>query len=159
MPLLFEHPIHAEDWARETAKRNGHALAPSATPSKVEDAGRWEPAVQKIVSFQHLDDDWDGFGAEAPSRAVLESAIGLAYCFLEDGVDPPHRVVVSVAGEIIFEWQDPDGTYTEVEIDRPLHAEVIVIQPGRPAEFRDIPERPGQPRRHSHAKLAGLPGE
>ncbi|HWG46160.1 MAG TPA: hypothetical protein VN688_25590 [Gemmataceae bacterium] len=31
-------------------------------------------------------------------------------------------------GSVIFEWQDPDGTYTEAEMDRPLHAEIMSIE-------------------------------
>ena len=108
-------------------------------PDKVEDAGPWEPAVQEIVGFQNLGDDWDGFGAESPSRDVLASAIGLAYCLYQDGVDPPHRVSPGACGSIIFEWQDADGTYTEVEVDRPLHAEVMVVEPDKPAKQWTLP--------------------
>jgi hypothetical protein len=36
-------------------------------------------------------------------------------------------------------WHAPDGTYCEVEIDRPLHAEVMVIEPGKPARFWTLP--------------------
>jgi hypothetical protein len=71
---------------------------------------------------------------------LLASAIGLAYCFWEKGVDPPHRVAPGVTGSIIFEWQDPDGTYSVVEIDRPLHADVMVTGPGTPAkQWTSIP--------------------
>lgn len=136
MPVL-ERPVRKEDWAQEISARNGFA---TDRPEKgVLDAGPWEPVVRKIVSFQHLEHDWDGFGAEAPSREVLESAIGLAYCFHEAGVDPPHCVAASVAGEVVFDWQDPDGTCTSVEIDRPLHAEVMVIEPGKPAKQWTLP--------------------
>ena len=133
--------VREQDWAQEVSQRNGVALSPGREPGKeqFEDAGPWEPAVQKIVSFQKLGDNWDGFGADGPSREVVESAIGLAYCFLEDGVDPPHRVAPGVCGAVIFEWQDADGTYTELEIDRPFHAEVMVVEPGKPARQWTLP--------------------
>src|SRR5947208_11448145 len=51
----------------------------------------------------------------------------------------PDRIAPGVCGSVIFEWQDPDGTYTELEIDRPLHAEVMVIEPGKPANQWTIP--------------------
>jgi len=140
MPVLV-HPIPKQDWLQEVTLRNG-VSPPSkgeTTQETARDAGPWEPVVQKIVGFQHLGDDWDGFGALAPSREVLESAIGLAYCFLNDSVDPPHRVVAAAGGEVVFEWQDPDGTYTEVEIDRPFHAEVMVVEPGQPAQQWTLP--------------------
>jgi hypothetical protein len=140
MPVL-DCPIAKENWLEEVRQRNGFApiFPEQPTKTRVPDAGAWEPAVQKILGFQHLQEDWDGFGAQAPSREVLESAIGLAYCLLEKGVDPPHRVVASTAGEVVLEWQDPDGTYTEVEIDAPLHAEVMVIEPGKPAKQWSLP--------------------
>ncbi len=139
MPVLV-NPIPKEDWLQAVQGNNFSPAAPGEPAKKrVEDAGPWEPAMHKIVAFQHLGDDWDGFGAAAPSRAVLESAIGLAYCFLKDGVDPPHRVVAGPGGEVVFEWQDPDGTYTEVEIDRPLHAEFMVVQPGKPPQQWTLP--------------------
>src|SRR5947207_14514407 len=140
MPVL-DCPIPKEDWAHEVRERNGFSGPPTEHPAEkpLADAGPWEPAVKKLVEFQHLGDDWDGLGAVAPSRELLESAIGLAYLFYENGVDPPHCVVPGLDGSVNFEWQDPDGTITEVEIDRPLHAEVMVLEPGRPARFWALP--------------------
>jgi hypothetical protein len=141
MPRLGR-PIPKNDWAREVGGRNGVSGLPAESPSEkkgIADAGPWEPVVQQIVEYQQLENDWDGFGAEAPSRELLASAIGLAYCYREQGVDPPQRVAPGVCGSVIFEWQDPDGTYAEVEIDRPLHAEIMVIEPGQPAKHWTIP--------------------
>lgn len=133
-------PILKDAWAREVNLRNGVAAGPvKVAERRVGDAGPWEPTVQRIVGFQHLGDDWDGFGAAAPLHEVLQSAIGLAYCFYEQGVDPPHRVTASVGGEVVFEWQDPDGTYTEVEIDGPLQAAVMVAEPGKTAKQWTLP--------------------
>jgi hypothetical protein len=101
---------------------------------EVRDAGPWAPAVIKLVEFQFLADDWDGQGALAPSHDMLASAIGLAYTLHQQEIEPPSRVVPGPEGSIIFEWQEPDGTYTEVEIVRPFHAEVMSIEPGRPAK-------------------------
>jgi len=139
MPMLDCLP--KKDWILEVGTRDGITPKPDgqATATPDLDAGPWEPTIQQIVSPQQLDDDWDGFGAEAPSRELLESAIGLAYTFFEKGVDPPHRVVPGVTGTVHFEWQDPDGTYTDVEIDRPLHAEVMCIEPGKPAKHWTLP--------------------
>src|SRR5437588_11678490 len=120
MPVLHR-PIQKKDWVREMGERNGFpALPEDLAPKPVRSAGLWEPAVQKIVEFQHLGDDWDGPGTKAPSRELLESAIGLAYVFYQNGVPPPQRVAPGVDGSVLFEWQDPDGTYTEVETVRPF---------------------------------------
>jgi hypothetical protein len=140
MPML-DCAIPKADWAHEVGVRNGVAVAPArrAGQGPMPDAGRWEAAVAKIVEFQHLGNDWDGLGAVAPSRELLESAIGLAYLFSERGVNPPHSIIPGLEGSVNFEWQDPDGTITEVEIDRPLHAEVMVVEPGKAPRFWELP--------------------
>jgi hypothetical protein len=139
--LVLDCPIGKQDWVHGLDQRNGAALADGKDSAEkpVEGAGPWEPTVQKIVEFQGLADNWDGFGAEAPSHELLESAIGLAYCLYEKGLEPPHRVAPGVCGSVILEWQDSDGTYAEVEIDRPLHAEVMVVEPGKPAKQWTLP--------------------
>jgi hypothetical protein len=138
---VLDRRIPKEDWKRQVGARNGVSAPPAKQPAAkaAPDAGPWEPAVRKIVEFQHLGEDWDGNGAIPPSREVLESAIGLAYLFSQNGVDPPQRVAPGVDGSVILEWQDPDGTYTDVEIVRPLYAEVMVIEPGQPAKHWTLP--------------------
>ncbi len=138
---ILDCPIRKKDWVNGISLRNGVTGAPAEKlpEEHLVGAGPWEPGVRQILGFRHLGNDWDGFGAEAPSPELLESAIGLAYCFYEKGVDPPDRIAPGVCGSVIFEWQDPDGTYTELEMDRPLHAEVMVIEPGKPAKHWTIP--------------------
>lgn len=161
--LLLDCRIPKNDWDHQIRARNGFALPRIAeranmtvavatigngvskpagaerTAKPVEDAGTWEPAVRQIIQYQQLQHDWDGYGAEIPSREVLESAIGLAYCFYEEGVDPPHRVAPGVAGSVIFEWQVADGAYATVEVDAPLHAEVMLIELGKPTQQWTLP--------------------
>jgi hypothetical protein len=141
MMLTLDCPITKEDWVDEIEERNGVSVPSGQIPVSEQDADPWEPAVRQVVELKDLGDDWDGFGAQAPSRELLQSAIGLAYCFRDQGVDPPHRVVPGVCGSVIYEWQDADGTYTEVEIDRPLHAEVMVVEPGQAAKHWTLPSK------------------
>jgi hypothetical protein len=140
MPVL-DCPILKEDWAQEVGERNGVSVTPAKTPPQktVADAGPWEPAVQKIGEYQHLGDNWDGFGAKAPAREIVESAVGLAYLLYERGVDPPDRVAPGVTGSVILEWQFPDGTYADIEVVQPLFAEVMVIEPGQAARHWTLP--------------------
>jgi hypothetical protein len=139
MPSL-DCRILKEDWVHEISMHDGVSGAVAQAPQpNVADAGPWAPAVKEIVSYQHLGNNWDGYGAEAPCREVLASAIGLAYTYHQQGVGPPQRVAPGVAGSVIFEWQHPDGTYATVEIDAPLHAEVMVIEPGKPAQQWALP--------------------
>jgi hypothetical protein len=142
---LLNCPILKEDWLRESSQRNYTSTPPArlngvnGAQKVVPNAGAWEPAVEKMVEFQNLGDDWDGEGAQAPSEEVLKSAIGLAFTLHQQGVDPPSRVVPGPEGSVIFEWQDPDGTYTEVEIVGWLVAELMVIEPGKPAKHWTLP--------------------
>jgi hypothetical protein len=85
--------------------------------------------------------DWDGLGAVAPSPELVESAIRLACLFNDKGVIPPRGFVPGLDGSVNFEWQNPDGTIAEVEIDRPLHAQVMLMEPGKQPRFWDIPTR------------------
>jgi hypothetical protein len=134
-------PIQKKEWLRKVGRRNGVPFLPEndAAEKAVKDAGPWEPVVQKIAEFHYLVDGWDGFGAKAPSPELVESAIALAWVFFENGVSPPHCVTTGVDGAVILEWQDPDGTVTEGEIVRPLYAEVMVIEPGKPAKQWTLP--------------------
>lgn len=140
MPVM-DCPIAKEDWPHEVGERNG-VSTPSAGQSAekpLADAGPWQAAVQEIVSYQNLGDNWDGYGAEPPSREVLESAIGLAYTYHQSGVEPPYRVAPGVVGSVIFEWQHANRTYATVEVDGWLHAEVMVVEPGKPVRHSTIP--------------------
>lgn len=145
MSSLLDRPIREVDWLKEASERNGTSAAPArlhgvnGEQKAVSDAGPWEPAVREIVAFQHLGDDWDGQGAQAPSEEVLKSALGLAYTLYQQEVDPPSRVVPGLEGSVIFEWQDTDGTYTEVEVVGWLVAEVMLIEPGQSAKHWTLP--------------------
>jgi len=144
---LLDCHILEEDWRKEAQERNGASTAPARLPvinrdqKAVPDANLWESAVEEMTAFQHLGDDWDGKGARVPSDEVLVSAIGLAYTLHEQRVGPPSRIVPGPEGSVIFEWQDPDGTYTEVEIVGWLFAEVMRIEPGQPAKHWSLPTK------------------
>jgi hypothetical protein len=139
MPLLLDCPIPEKAWHLETGARNGAPVAERHVHNETASAGPWEPAINSIITFQYLGDDWDGLGAKAPSPELLESAIGLAYLLHDKGVSPPSRVVPGLEGEVLFEWQEADGTYTDVEIVRPFIAEVMVVEPGKSAKHWTLP--------------------
>jgi len=136
MPVL-EWEISKKDWDHGLGPRNGVSLENERQPAAA--AGPWQEAIQKIVGFQALENDWDGFGAKAPSPELLNSAFALAYALGEKGTDPPDRVVPGVTGTILLEWQFSDGTYGEIEIVRPFYAEVMMIKPGEPAKLWTLP--------------------
>jgi hypothetical protein len=136
MPVL-DYPISKKDWDNEVGARNGVSI--QLEEASAAEAGAWQPAIQKIIDFQHLKDDWDDNGAKAPSGELLDSAVALAWAFCKTGMEPPSRIVPGVTGTVLLEWQLPDGTYGEVEIVRPFYAEVMMIQPGRPPKHWTLP--------------------
>ena len=136
MPVLT-YAVSKQAWFPEGAEGNG--MATPRAERKPGDAGAWEGSVHKLDTFRQLENDWDGLGAKAPSRDLLASAIGLAHVLNEQGVQPPQAVVVGLDGSVIFEWQDADGTFAEVEIVRPYYAEVMLLEPGRPAKHWTLP--------------------
>jgi hypothetical protein len=131
--LLAEYPIPEHDWlSTRPPEENGRA-------DEERGGGRWDETINALAGVRELEDNWDGLGASAPPPALLDSAVGLAYLLRGRGMSPPDRVVAGTAGTVILEWQDPDGTYCEVEIDRPFHADVMLLVPGRPAKHWELP--------------------
>ncbi len=145
MSVLITPPVPAQDWRDKSYRWQGDAprMTPSTRPGQMPeatpDADRWQTIVAEVVALQHLGDNWDGLSAVAPARELLESAVGLAYVLCENGMAPPSAVAPGLDGTVTFEWQAPDGTFCEVEIDRPFHAEVMLIEPGKPARHRTLP--------------------
>ncbi len=127
---LLDRLVPIEDWQHENNGRNGH---------HVDDAGPWSSCVRQLAQFQNLEDGWDGLEAQAPSQELLASAIGLAHLFHERRMPAPSRVVPGLEGEVLFEWQFPDGTHAEIEVVRPFFAEVMLLEPGKPAQHWTLP--------------------
>lgn len=136
---VLHRSIRANDWQREAFSANGTSSEPvHARPQRI--LCPWEAVIDKVIAIQNLGDDWDGLGAVAPTGELLASAVGLAYLLKDRGMEPPNAVVASLSGTVVFEWQWPDGTYGELEVDRPLHAEVMLTKPGQPAEHWELPD-------------------
>src|SRR5262249_3591065 len=87
----------------------------------------WAGILAKLGSLEDLGDSWDGLGARAPAPELLRPAAGLADLLRERGWVPPSAVAPAVDGGVSLEWQGADDFFIEVEIDRPFHAEVMVI--------------------------------
>ncbi len=132
-------PIPKDAWAQGFGERNGRVAAARGATTTVDDSDPWQGRVQTVVEMQQLADDWDGFGAKAPSRELLESAVGLADLLHQRGIEPPQVVVPGVDGSVSFEWQDACGFYAEIEIVRPYFAEVMVLEPGKEPQHWTLP--------------------
>ncbi len=128
--------IGEEEWSHHTSVGDAPSLRLHSSPSN----DLWESAIDEIVALLNLGENWDGLGAKPPTREVAAAAIGLAYLLQERGAEPPTRIVPGPQGSIVLERQEADGTYCEVEVLRPLYAEVMLIEPGKPPQHWTIPD-------------------
>src|SRR5262249_51228524 len=113
------------------------AHVPSWADVSTPDAGRtakWDHVIEQLKTMMSLEDDWDGMGAEAPSREMMVSAIDLAEVFRSRGYPPPTRVAATPSATVGLEWQEPP-VYLEVEIITPDRTEWMQIIEGMPPAF------------------------
>jgi hypothetical protein len=126
--------VPEQDWLRETTAGNG------ADRTASEQTERWAEVIRRLDALRGLGEDWDGLGASGPSGELVDSAVGLAHLLRGRGGEVPSRVVAGTAGTVILEWQTSGGTLCEVEIDRPFHADVMLLEPGQPAKHWELPD-------------------
>ncbi len=136
---VLDCPIPKDAWVHDRNERTRTAGDARRAANADDDANPWCERIQTILQMQELADDWDGFGAKAPSPELLESAVGLADLLRQRGVEPPQVVVAGVDGSVSFEWQDARGFYAEIEIVRPYFAEVMVLEPGKSPQHWTLP--------------------
>jgi hypothetical protein len=91
----------------------------------------WSQHIDELLDMLRMEDDWDGLGAPAPAPALVDSSLSLALLLREDKWTAPSRVVPGVTGTVLFEWQDADGGYYEIEVTRPGFAEWVRMLPGQ----------------------------
>jgi len=92
---------------------------------------RWEQAIGKLYMMMSLEDDWDGQGAEAPSKEIVVGAIELAAELRFLDYPPPTRVAAAPCGTVGLEWQWP-LVYLEVEVVSPYRSEWMLTEEGIP---------------------------
>jgi hypothetical protein len=114
--------------------------APAMTPGNGKEP-QWDEVVGQLNAMMSLGDDWDGMGAEAPSREIILSAIDLAEVFRSRGYPPPTRAAATPSGTVGLEWQAPP-VYLEVEVITPDRSEWMQITEGRPPVHGVISGRP-----------------
>jgi hypothetical protein len=140
MATLLVHEIVKQHWL-EASPSNGHwTRSVNGQGAKTVDEGAWQPAIDQIAAMQQLGDNWDGLGATPPSREIVECAMGLAFLLHKQGVDAPSCVMPSTAGTVVFAWHFQNGSYSDIEVDRPFHADVTWIEAGKPPETWELPD-------------------
>lgn len=142
MSTILESRLTRQDYQNRVQAVNGAQQVPRLLRRKMVELGQtdeWNTTIQRLESIQALRDDWDGLGGQAPSSELFLTAVVLVHFWMENKKAPPTRVVASTAGTIIFEWQGTDGSYAEFEVDRPMHADIMLKLPGRPTEHLEWP--------------------
>lgn len=99
---------------------------------RFDQARHWDERIDQLLAIRQLEDDWDGQGTPAPRVEVVDSALVLALLLRREGVEVPTGVVQGVNGDVLFDWQSPDGKYVEVEVNGPYSADVFIRPPGQP---------------------------
>ncbi len=89
----------------------------------------WALLIDDLLAIRHLEDDWDGQGAEAPHPALVDGAITLAQYLHAKGMAPADRAIAGVNGTVFFEWHGPVG-YLEIEVTAPDEAEGRSVRNG-----------------------------
>jgi len=137
MALTLEVPIPEQDWLDQAGRASFNGADTDDGTSDLY-AAQWRKIVHEINSFRNLGENWDGLGARMPSNELLDSAIGLVRLWHSRDLLPPIRVLPGTAGTVVFEWQGDGGAYGEVEIDRPFHADVMLVQAGQPTKHWEL---------------------
>lgn len=98
----------------------------------------WELRIDELLDIRRLQNDWDGLGAPAPATTVVDSALALAQLLRRKGCPPPCRIIAGLTGAVLFEWQNEEGSYSELEMSPPGRAEWILMIPGQPTRTDSI---------------------
>ena len=79
-------------------------------------ARAWTACEQRLYEISKLTDDWDGLGADAPDVDAKDTAFKFLGVLRARRDPPPHRIIASPEGSIVFEWQEEPGLRVEAEI-------------------------------------------
>ena len=93
----------------------------------------WSRIIDELLGFLLLGPDWDGEGAEPPSRQAVDQAVRWVATVGRSTWPPPARSTPGVAGTILLEWQRSDAL-VEAEFDGSDRVVWMSCVPGTPAE-------------------------
>ncbi len=116
-------------------------LAPSRTLPALAAAAEkssalWAGVVDQLQSLRHLERDWDGMGAEAPTAEVVDFTMWLTVTLQQHQPGfVPCRAVAGPNATVVVEWQG-EGYRYEVEIVAPFHVETLLLIEGQPPKHR-----------------------
>jgi hypothetical protein len=95
----------------------------------------WRERELELASIRKLGENWDGYGSEAPTDAVLDRAtLFLRGVKDRDFENPPMRLALSPAGLLTIDWLDGKAL-VRAEIQDSDEIEWMRAIPGQPTEF------------------------
>jgi hypothetical protein len=103
---------------------------PEAAREPSSNNGAWDHVLDELLRLRTLPGDWDGQGAEAPSRSNVDAAIRwVKEMRLWRHALPPTQTVPGTTGEVVLEWRG-DAFHLAAEISTPDRIEWLLNLPG-----------------------------
>lgn len=98
----------------------------------------WGDVTDELIDISQLNDDWDGMGATAPARALVQNCFDLARVSREQcKLPPPDMIRPTPDGNISFEWQTDFG-HVEIEVSHDS-IEFIYVDPQKEVHYQNSP--------------------
>lgn len=131
--------MHASESAPSTILSAGVAqrpmVSPAATSTDIRAIQAWRDRDFELASIRELGQNWDGYGADAPSVALMDAAaLFLAVCKDINYTNPPVRIALSASGFLSVDWLY-GNTLVRAEIQNSNEIEWMKATPGQPTEF------------------------
>jgi hypothetical protein len=97
----------------------------------------WGDVTDELLDILRLEDDWDGTGAAAPDKVLVQFCFELARNLRETyGFPPPEMVRPTPDGNISFEWQNNFGHF-EIEVSNDS-VELIYIDLHKDVHYQNL---------------------
>ena len=109
----------------------------NAVTTTIDPQQRWQDVFHDLSKLRNLKEDWDGDGAQVPDPEILVSTWHLLVAKWQASIRAPDRVMPTIDGSIIVEWQENDGLI-EYEIDEPGSAEVMFTTGNAAPRFEEV---------------------
>ena len=116
----------------------GSPLQESAATVVVGAITPWDQAQEHIRALLRLKPDWDGEGASPVRPDLIQSALQLTNKLIADEMAAPHDIYPLPDGNILLEWQQPDGIIQRIEIEEVGQGELMITYPDAPAQFSKL---------------------
>lgn len=98
----------------------------------------WSGVTDCLMDIRNLHNDWDGMGAPAPGKDLVDLCFTLNRHLRSDGRMPPPTIVRPTPdGNVAFEWQ-ADSLRIELELTQES-LDITWAGLGRPPKFESIP--------------------